>query len=247
MSLPPTRILVVNPNTTASMTEKVAIAARLAASDGTEIIATNPSYGPVSIEGYVDEVYAIPGMLEEIRRHGPQCSGAVIACFDDTGLDAARCIADGPVVGIGEAAFHCASLIAGKFSVVTTLSRSIPAIEHNLVRYGLASRCASVQASEVPVLDLEDARSGAYAEILTTIESTRDRDRCDAIVLGCAGMTDLADRLSAACGLPVIDGVGCAVRLVESLVALGLRTAHSGGYARPGSKPYLGRFADYGF
>ena len=62
-----------------------------------------------------------------------------------------------PVVGIGEAAFHMASLIAGKFSVVTTLSRSVPAIEHNLVRYGLASRCARVRASDVPVLELEDA------------------------------------------------------------------------------------------
>ena len=83
-----TKILVVNPNTTASMTEKVAVAARQAAAPATEILATNSAYGPVPIEGYVDEVYAIPGMLEEMRtrwagmpwshhcmfrRHGPRC------------------------------------------------------------------------------------------------------------------------------------------------------------------------------
>lgn len=242
-----TRILVVNPNTTASMTRKVATAARKAAATGTEIVATNPAYGPVSIEGYVDEVYAIPGMLEEIRLHGPTCAGAVIACFDDTGLDAARCIMDGPVVGIGEAAFHCASLIAGRFAVVTTLSRSVPAIEHNLMRYGLANRCSSVRASEVPVLALEEPGSGAYAEILRTIQDARDVERCDAVVLGCAGMTDLAARLTAEAGLPVIDGVGCAVKLVESLVALGLTTARLNGYVPPRAKPYLGRFADYSF
>lgn len=242
-----TRILVVNPNTTASMTEKIALAANKAAAPGTEILATNPSYGPVSIEGYVDEVYSIPAMLDEMRRHGPACSGAVIACFDDTGLDAARCLMAGPVVGIGEAAFHCASLIAGRFAVVTTLSRSVPAIEHNLVRYGLASRCSSVRASEVPVLALEDPGSNAYAEIIATIRRARDEDQCDAVVLGCAGMTDLATNLSIEAGLPVIDGVGCAVKLVESLVALGLSTARVGGYAPPRPKPYLGRFADYAF
>jgi allantoin racemase len=242
-----TRILVVNPNTTASMTEKVAEAARKAAAPGTEIIATNPAYGPVSIEGYVDEVYAIPGMLEEMRVRGAGCAGAVIACFDDTGLDAARCIMPGPVVGIGEAAFHCASLIAGRFAVVTTLSRSVPAIEHNLVRYGLASRCSSVRASEVPVLALEEPGSDAYADILAEIRLARDEDGCDAIVLGCAGMTDLAARLSAEAGLPVIDGVGCAVKLIESLVTLDLRTSRRTGYAAPRSKPYSGRFADYAF
>jgi allantoin racemase len=242
-----TRILVVNPNTTASMTEKVAEAARKAAAPGTEIIATNPAYGPVSIEGYVDEVYAIPGMLEEMRVRGAGCAGAVIACFDDTGLDAARCIMPGPVVGIGEAAFHCASLIAGRFAVVTTLSRSVPAIEHNLVRYGLASRCSSVRASEVPVLALEEPGSDAYADILAEIRLARDEDGCDAIVLGCAGMTDLAARLSAEAGLPVIDGVGCAVKLIESLVTLDLRTSRRTGYAAPRAKPYSGRFADYAF
>ncbi|TIX94223.1 MAG: aspartate/glutamate racemase family protein, partial [Mesorhizobium sp.] len=104
---------------------------------GTRIIAVNPKDGPPSVEGYFDEVFAIPGMIGEVQRH-PAASACVIACFDDTGLDAVRCVSEMPVVGIGEAAFHMASLIAGKFSVVTTLSRSVPAIEHNLVRYGLA-------------------------------------------------------------------------------------------------------------
>ena len=96
------------------------------------------------------------------------------------------------MVGIGEAAFHMASLIAGKFSVVTTLSRSVPAIEHNLVRYGLASRCARVRASDVPVLELEVPGSNARQRISEEIERAIRDDRAEAIVLGCAGMADLA-------------------------------------------------------
>src|SRR5881628_2713536 len=113
-------ILVVNPNTTASMTEKIRAVAALAASPGTRITAVNPAAGPESIEGFYDEALAVPGLLAEIAKGEAQGMAAhVIACFDDTGLDAARTLAGAPVVGIGEAAFHAASLVAGRFAVVT--------------------------------------------------------------------------------------------------------------------------------
>jgi hypothetical protein len=116
------RLRIINPNTTASMTSKIGAAALAVAAPGTEIEAVNPPMGPVSIEGFYDEAFAVPGLLGDIAGH--PADGYVIACFDDTGLDAARCITDAPVVGIGEAAFHMASLLATKFGVVTTLARS---------------------------------------------------------------------------------------------------------------------------
>jgi allantoin racemase len=236
------RILVVNPNTTASMTRKIGEAARLAASPGTEINAVNPEHGPPSIEGYFDEVFAIPGMIGCMQEQ-PDQDAYVVACFDDTGVDAARCAVSAPVIGIGEAAFHMATLLAGRFSVVTTLARSVPAIEHNLTRYGLISRCARVRASEIPVLDLEKPGSNAEATISAEIARALEEDQSEAIVLGCAGMADLAGRLSAAHGVPVLDGVSCAVKLAEGLAGLGLRTSKVGGYAAPRRKSFSGMFA----
>ncbi|MCB1502389.1 MAG: aspartate/glutamate racemase family protein [Bauldia sp.] len=238
------RINVVNPNTTASMTAKIAAAAEAAATPGTEIRAVQPTEGPPSIEGYFDEALSVPGLLSEIvaaDRGG--VDGHVIACFDDTGLDAARVIARAPVVGIGEAAAHLAALVAGRFSVVTTLSRSIPALEHNLVRYGLASRCARVRASEVPVLELEEPGSAGRVRIAAEIALALREDGAEAIVLGCAGMSHFAEELSAEFGVPVVEGVAAAVRLVESLAALGLRTSKIGAYAPPRAKAYSGPFA----
>ena len=235
------RLLVVNPNTTRSMTEKIGVAARAAALPSTDIIAVNPEAGPPSIEGYYDEVFAIPGLLGEMRRAGP-VDATIIACFDDTGLEAARSFSAAPVIGIGEAAFHMASLIAGKFSVVTTLSRSVPAIEHNLVRYGLASRCARVRAADVSVLELEIPGSAARGRISREIDRAIQEDAAEAIVLGCAGMADLAEVLGREHGLPVIDGVAAAVKLAEALVGLGLRTSKLGGYAAPLGKRYTGDF-----
>ena len=144
------------------------------------------------------------------------------------------------MIGIGEAAFHLASLIAGKFSVVTTLSRSVPAIEHNLVRYGLMSRCAKVRAADVAVLELEIPGSAARGRISREIDRAIHEDHAEAIVLGCAGMADLAAELSREHGLPVIDGVAAAVKLAESLHVLGLKTSKRLGYATPGAKLYAG-------
>ena len=228
------KIRVINPNTTAAMTATIARAAVACAAPGTSIDAVTSPTGPVSIEGYYDEALCLPGLLMEIR--AGEAAGAdahVIACFDDTGLDAARQIASAPVIGIGEAAYHAATLIAHKFTVVTTLERSVPALEANILKYGFDRRCARVRAAEVPVLALEDEQSDARARIDDEISRALREDRAEAIVLGCAGMAKLARDLMARHGCPVIDGVRAAVKLAEMLVNLGHRTSKRGGY-QPG-------------
>lgn len=225
------RILIINPNTTASMTEKVGDAARLVASPGTEIVARNPATGPASIQGEADGEAALPGLFEEIDK-ADGFDVIIIACFDDTGLYAARRRTRVPVIGIGEAAYHYAMLVAERFSVVTTLSVSIPVIQENIMRYGLSGRCGKVRASNVPVLELERPGSTARETISDEIASALLHDGSDAIVLGCAGMADLAADLSARHRVPVVDGVAAAVKLAEGLVAQRLATSQAGPFSR---------------
>jgi allantoin racemase len=237
-------IRVVNPNTTAAMTATIAEAAVEAAATGTEIQGVTSATGPVSIEGYYDEALCLPGLLAEIRKGEALAADAhVIACFDDTGLDAARQLAAAPVIGIGEAACHAATLVAHRFTVVTTLARSIPALEHNLLKYGFDRR-ARVRAADIPVLALEDARSDARARINAEIARALAEDRAEAIVLGCAGMAKLARDLSTKHGCPVIEGVGAAVKLAEMLVRLGLKTSKRGGYETGAPKTLTGPIAE---
>jgi allantoin racemase len=219
------RILVVNPNTTASMTAKIGAAARAVAAAGTEITAIEPAHGPVSVEGHYDGAFCLPGLLQCIRRGEAEgYDGFVVACFDDPGIGACREIATGPVVGICEASMIAASLIATGFSVVTTLPRAIPVIEELAHRYGMERRLRKVRAAAIPVLVLEEGPEAAakvHAEILRAIEE----DRAEAIILGCAGMADLAASLSDRTGITVIDGVGAAVNLAEAMVGLGRKTS----------------------
>lgn len=224
------KLLVVNPNTTASMTEKIAVAAKNVARPDTQIVASQSQIGPASIQGFLDVATCIPGLLEEVRKHD-DVDAIVVACFDDTGVDAVRCLVDVPVLGIGEAAYHAASMLATKFSVITTLSRSVPGLDNNLMRYGLVQKCAKVRATDIPVLKLEEGDPGTIAKIRAEIKDAIAQDNAEAIVLGCAGMADLMKMLSDEFGVPVIDGVASAVCMVEALVAAGLKTSKIGAYA----------------
>jgi allantoin racemase len=237
---------VVNPNTTAAVTKTIATAAAKAARSGTVLRVVESVFGPPSIEGVYDEAFAVPGLLERVREgEAEEADAHVIACFDDTGLDAARALANAPVVGIGEAGFFAAAMLAHRFSVVTTLSRSVPLLENNLLRYGLERRCARVRATEVPVLELDNPASNARKKIADEIARALTEDGAEAVVLGCAGMADLAALLGTEFDVPVIDGVGAAIVMAEGLAAIGLRTSKRGGYARPLAKAYSGPLARF--
>ncbi len=224
------KILIINPNTTASMTDKIATAARAVARPDTEIVAASSQDGPASIQGFLDVATCVPGLLNEVAQH-TDVEAIVIACFDDTGLDAVRTLVPVPVLGIGEAAYHAASMVANKFSVITTLSRSVPGLENNLLRYGLAQKCARVRATEIPVLKLEEGDPATLDKIRSEIAVAIVQDQAEAIVLGCAGMADLMADLSAEFGLPVIDGVAAGITFAEALVRNKLSTSKIGAYS----------------
>ena len=229
------KIVVINPNTTASMTDRIRLVSESVISDDFCLTVVNPSSGPASIEGYYDEAMSLAGLLDLVKQHH-DAAGFVIACFDDTGLDAARCLTESPVVGIGEAAYHMASMISNKFGVVTTLSRSIPALEHNLVRYGLAARCSGVRASDIPVLEVEASNGTAFERIKAEVEQAIKTDKAEAIVLGCAGMAELGATLHDLHNIPVLDGISCAIKQVEAMIYLNLKNSNIGGYAKPRQK-----------
>jgi allantoin racemase len=239
-----TWIQVINPNTTLARPEAIGHSARAVAGPGTTVTAVTPDMGPASIESHYDEALAVPGVLAAVaegERLG--AGGHVIACFGDPGLDAARELAVGPVAGIAEAAMRTATYLGRSYSVVTTLPRTVPGIWDLTRRYGPAGACRGVHACDLPALALDGPE--ARAVIAKQCVTARDADGCDVIVLGCAGMTGLAAELTTELGLPVVDGVTAAVKMVEALVALGLRTSARDEYAPPPPKPYRGLLAGF--
>ena len=233
-------LLLINPNTSTAMTEGIARAASAVAAAGTQLRAVQPSFGPLSIEGHFDEAFAAAGVAEQVRQANPAPDAVVIACFGDPGLDAAREATAAPVLGIAEAAFHAASMLATGFSVVTTMTRTCIMAEHLVHRYGFERRCRGIHGTDIPVLALESCGPDTVAQIEAAARQALASDRSGAIVLGCAGMAALCATLQQRLGVPVIDGVAVAVKFAEALVALGLGTSKAGDYARPLTKRYTG-------
>jgi allantoin racemase len=230
------RILVINPNTSEEMTQDIGVQARKFARPDTEVETVSPAWGPRSIEGHYEDELAAVATLEVIQERAADFDGVVIACYGDPGLHAAREISPVPVVGIAEASMLMACTIAHSFSIVTVLPRIKPLFESMLRMYGLEGRCASIRTTPLSVLDCERDPEAAGREIVRAARLAIDEDGAEAICLGCAGMGALDKTVEAELGVPVLDGVACGVKLIESLVGYGLSTSRVAAYKQPEPK-----------
>lgn len=155
----------------------------------------------------------------------------VLAGFGEHGRDALAEMVSVPVFDIAECAAHVACLIGRRFSVVTTLARSIAPIEDRLLLAGLSGSCASVRACGLGTAEVDADPEGAVAAIVAEAARAVTEDGAEVICLGCAGMAGVTEAISAKVGVPAIDGVGAAVALAHAVVGLGLQTSKADVYA----------------
>ena len=235
------RFLVINPNTTQAMTDDIGVQARRYAREGTVIEATQPDWGPASIEGHYEEYIAAAATIEAIKERAAEYDGVIIACYGDPGLFAAREVSPVPVVGIAEASMLMACTVGHKFSIVTVLPRAVPLLEDMVRLHGLESRCASVRPTPLSVLDIEKDPSCAEREIVLASRKAVEDDGAEAICLGCAGMGPLDKAVEPQVGVPVLDGVACAVKMLEGVLDYGLSTSRVAAFKEPEPKEWRER------
>lgn len=233
------KVLLVNPNTTKQMTDDMVVQASRYAREGTSVEGATAAFGAVSIEGHYEEEHGVAATLAILRERAHEYDGVVLGCFGDPGLAACREISPVPVVGIAEAAMLTACTIAHTWSVVTVIRRVEPMISDAVRRHGLRDRCASIRTTNLSVLDCEREPQRAVEELTAAARQAIDEDGAEAILLGCGGMGPLDDMISERVDVPVIDGVVCAVKLLEGLHDYGLRTSRAAAYMAPDpSKPF---------
>lgn len=229
------RLLVVNCNTTESMTRRIAAAAERAAAPGTTVVPLTPSWGVASAEGWYDSFVSAAAVVAAVQgyrdAHPGGFDAVVMAGFGEHGREGVRELVDVPVVDITEAAAHVACLLGRRYGVVTTLARARGLIEDSLLTAGVAAHCVAVTDVGLGVLELTD--EDRLRRAFVTAGRRALAAGAEVLVLGCAGMAGLDTELSEALGVPVVDGVAAAVTLAESCVSLGLRTSKIGGYAAP--------------
>ncbi|SHH13305.1 allantoin racemase [Cognatiyoonia sediminum] len=205
-------VIIINPNSTRSMTDAMLAQARRSAPK-LAFEGWTSHDGPPAIQGVTDGEAARAPLLKLVQQASSQgANGIIIGCFDDTALEVAAGLADCPVIGIGQASYHYAALRNWRFSVITTLSVSKPIIQSNIERYGFDHVLSKVRASEIPVLELETNTKRACKVVAQEALLAEQEDDISAIILGCAGMVEVADTVRSKLSTTVIDPVECAAR-----------------------------------
>jgi allantoin racemase len=229
------RILVLNPNTSKSMTDEIGEAARSAAAAGTEIVCEAPRFGVTAIDSAAESYLSAVGVMDLVATRLSagefDFDAVVLAGFGEHGRDALAEMLPVPVFDIAECAAHVAHLVGRRFSVVTTLARSIAPIEDRLMLAGLDAHCASVRACGLGTAEVDADPAGAVQAIVDEAARAVTEDGADVICLGCAGMAGVTAAISARVGVPAVDGVAAAIALAQAIVGLGLSTSRAGVYA----------------
>lgn len=183
----------------------------------TEIELVDDPDGPASIESAEEERRAaarIAGLVGGLKG----CDAAIVGCFGDPGLEAAREAAAMPVIGPAGASFATACGHAPRFGILTVVDGVVPLLRELVHAHGCGERSAGIEAIDVPVLELGSRRS----EVLDRLERHGRRlvrdSGAGALVLGCMtmGFLDLAARLQERVGVPVVDPALAALRAAEA-------------------------------
>lgn len=228
-----TKILVLNPNTSTVVTEKVAAAIKKIARADVEVTVTQLPHGPESLESFYDEALAAPYSIEMVKQANQDGYDAIIlAAFCDPNLEALKEISTIPVYGIAECAYSAALLMGNMFGILTEKKHKEAVKRHQVRKFGLESRFAGVKALGMGVVEI--ATDGQKVK---EIGFMRARELMEAgaevIVLGCASMAGYADEMESELGVPVIDPVSVSYKMVEGLTDLKLKHSKVGLYSRP--------------
>jgi Asp/Glu/hydantoin racemase len=234
------KLLLINPNITEAMTEAMAAEARRFASPGTEIVAVTAAFGTQYVENRVEAAIASHAVLDALAKHAIGGDAAIISAFGDPGLAAAREFADIPVVGIEESAILAAWMLGRRYSIVCLTPRLRTWYIECAHEHGLAGRLASVRALEAPIGDITRAKQAFRDRLLELCMQAIEQDGAEVIIFGGGPIAGLARELREHVPVPTLDGVSCAVRMAEALVALQPRVPLRGSFARPAAKPAKG-------
>lgn len=215
------RILVINPNSTVSVTHAIDDAmAALRIPGGPEIICLTLDEGPPGVESQIDADGVIQPLCRVIREQELDTSAFVIACFSDPGLFSAREVTGKPVLGIAECGILTALTLGHRFGVISILAGSVPRHLRYIGAMGLGQRLAGDLPVGLGVTALADART-ALTRMIEVGRRLRDDCGADVLVMGCAGMARYRDDLEEAVHIPVVEPTQAAVSMAIGRVCLG--------------------------
>jgi allantoin racemase len=224
------RLLLVNPNTTARITEELASQARRIAGPACEIRAVTGRFGARYISSRAATAVAAHAALDAVAEHGRGVDAVYLACFGDPGLAALKELATVPVIGMAEAACLTACTLGARFGIVTGGARWEPMLREFVAAQGLSGRLAGIRAIAPTGGEIArdpDAAHGALRDAcLASV-----RDGAEVVILGGAALAGLVGSLTDSVPVPLVCSFEAGLRTALTCGELGLAKAREGSYA----------------
>ena len=214
------RLLLLNPNTSANLTERLAEQAELAATAGVVIRAVTAAHGFPYISNRAEAQVAGAIVLETLAQEAKGADAAIVAAFGDPGLRAARDLFPFPVIGISEAAVLTASMLGRRFGIVGFTRRMREWYEDCVVEIGMERRFSGFRAPGSSPRDPASAQAELREELLDCIRLSSENDGADVVIVAGAPLAGFAASVAAEVPTPLIDPVAAAVSQAEAVARL---------------------------
>lgn len=234
------RVLIVNPNTTESLTDRLLAAGSAALAKGTTLVPLTAPRGVPYISTRAEAQIGGAIALEMLAEHHQSADAAIIAAFGDPGLFAARELFDIPIVGMAEAAMFAACMLGRRFAIVTFAQALGPWYQECVEMHGMARRCTGIHMLDGTFGSISDVQEEKEEQLVGLANRALESGESDVVILAGAPLAGLAAVVRHRIPVPVIDQMAAAVKMAEALVSLKPRKAETGTLRRPVAKSSCG-------
>ncbi|MEM7724093.1 MAG: aspartate/glutamate racemase family protein [Pseudomonadota bacterium] len=234
------RLLLINPNMTTAMTERLATVAERVAPPDTEIVSLTATKGFPYIASRAEAQIAGAIACEMIAEQAHGADAAIIAAFGDPGLAAARELFDFPIVGMAEASLLTASMVGERLSIVT-FSPVMRRWYRDAVRdAGLLHRFTGVRTPAAHIDDVANAGETLRQDLVALCAEAADQDGADVIIPGGAPLAGLASEIADKVDAPLVDPISAATVQAIALASLTRQSALTRRRSKPPAKETVG-------
>jgi Asp/Glu/hydantoin racemase len=217
MSKSMSSLLIINPNTTVSVTERLKLLASNIFLSTDHVHAVTAPFGASYISTEVSSAIAGHATWQAWQSYSSVApiDGILIGCFGDPGLFALRESAGVPVTGLAEASFIEASAL-GPYAIVTGGHAWGPMLRRLAIALPSGQNLAAVETVDLDGASLNARPDVAEQQLVQACLNVLKRSQVKSIIIGGAGLAGWANRLQSYFPIPLIDSVDAGLRRLRT-------------------------------
>jgi allantoin racemase len=217
------RILLINPNTTSSITERMATYAGEVVGGAATFVPVTGRFGARYISSRATAAIAGHAALDALAEHVQDCDAVYLACFGDPGLAACKELSPVPVIGMAEASCIEAAREGRRFGIVTGGALWKPMLEEFVATLGLSQQLAAVHTIAPTGGQIAQDPDGALTLLADACNACARDDGADVVILGGAALAGLAQRIQPRVRVPLLCSVATGAKAVVVAAQAGVR------------------------